>query len=280
MKYTYYNLIVFLLLGIKTNAQEFGTMSFGEQTIVFVQSQNPQVNETESLLLNKLNITAISSGPIYSAIALDQNGAGTDAIGSDKDAVLGWFGNGNYSVTSGTLSNNNGTTFSLESMLFAYEHAVGNKTLNFVLTGKKNNIEVGSLDIIDPNHKTQLTLDFSNPTTGSFTDIDSFTITPSEPIFGGFSIDDIEIKENALLNSIIILNPTNLIDLPTLVTTELTIKSNIEVTNINIYDITGKIIIAKKNTNSISTQILSNGIYICKIELINGFTQRYRFVKN
>ncbi|WP_299015602.1 T9SS type A sorting domain-containing protein [uncultured Polaribacter sp.] len=202
-----YNIVILIItiISITNNyAQTPGAMEFGNSLVVLANTANPNVNQSANSLLNNFNVSGVSSettAPIFLALAPSGNGAGTEATASEEEAVLGWFGNGNVAVSSATLATNNGAETKINSLDFAYQRAVGNETLNFTFTGKKDGIEVGTLQLNMPAHNTLLSIDLSNTTTGTFSDIDEIVITPESPIFGGFTIDNLEIATATTVSS-------------------------------------------------------------------------------
>ncbi|MGY5352998.1 T9SS type A sorting domain-containing protein [Wenyingzhuangia sp. IMCC45533] len=274
-----YFIYVVMLFGLTTtHAQTNGEMTFGEVTNAFVKSINPSVQASASEFLNGFDLSAVSSGPIYSALAINENGAGTNAIGSTDDAVLGWFGNGNYSVSSGSLKTQNLSGVEISSFNFAYEQAVGNTIVNFTFIGKKDDSEVGTLVLNSPLHNTAINVNFNAPTTGSFINVDELIILPSNPIFGGFTIDNLTTAEASTLSSNSILSEryfsVNISNRNSLV-----IESKVDVESIIVFDVTGNEVLRKNNTKTIDISFLDPGIYLTKIILINGATKRSKFYK-
>lgn len=193
-------LIYFSLLvnSSQLQAQTPGVMEFGGNVVVISNSANPShdfgtnsngLTAGNQLLLNGFDLASSTSGTIFLAFATSGNGAGTDQIGGVTDAVLGWIGNATASVSSGTLSTDDDSEFSLTTMQFAYEQAIGGATMNFTFTGKRDGADVGTLVLTSPAHATAINLDFSSPTSGAFINIDELVITTASPLFGGFSID-------------------------------------------------------------------------------------------
>ncbi len=178
-----------------------GTMEFGTGIVIIANSANPSVDHSVTAFLNRFDMSATTSGTIYLATADAGNGAGTSTIGAAGEAVLGWIGNAVTSVSSGTLTTDNGGEIGLTSAHFAYEQATGSDVLNFTITGKKDGATVGTILLASPAHNTDITLDFTSPTTGSFADIDEIVFTPASPILGGWSIDDLVVIAAAVSNS-------------------------------------------------------------------------------
>ncbi|MBL4642306.1 MAG: hypothetical protein JKY44_01820, partial [Flavobacteriaceae bacterium] len=168
-----------------------GTMEFGTGVVFIANSASPSVDHSVTAFLNRFDMSAITTGTIYMATADAGNEGGTSTIGAPGEAVLGWLGNGIASISSGTLTTDNGGEIGLTSAHFAYEQSIGTAVLNFTITGKKDGATVGTIVLTSPAHNSDLTLDFTSPTTGSFADIDEIVFTPASPIFGGWSIDDL-----------------------------------------------------------------------------------------
>ncbi|MFT7901152.1 T9SS type A sorting domain-containing protein [Tenacibaculum ascidiaceicola] len=181
---------VLLFANDQLRAQTPSTMEFGSSTIVLTTGIDPSADQSASSLLNNFDISSTSNGNITLAFATSGNGVGTDAIGGATDAVLAWAGNGSSAVSSATLSTDSGGEVGITSMQFAYEQAVGGTIIDFTFTGKKDNVIVGTLSLVSPTHSSAISIDFTSPTTGSFSDIDELIITPDTEIFGGFSIDE------------------------------------------------------------------------------------------
>jgi hypothetical protein len=164
-------------------------MEFGTSTVLLANANNPSIDHSINSLLNSFDMSATGTGIIL-ALAESGNEGGTDAIGAIGEAVLTWLGDGADPITSGTLSTDSGGEIGLTSMNFAYKLTFGG-TSNFTITGKKDNTSVGTIVLNSAAHNTAISIDFTSPTTGSFTDIDELVITPSAPLNGGFSIDDL-----------------------------------------------------------------------------------------
>ena len=203
MKHFYNSLLLIVLLSsFKINSQSAGTMDFGNSTVVLAnQITNPSVPHTTNLLLNGFNVAGVSSANIFIALAESGNEAGTDAIGGTGDATLAWIGNGTKSVSSGTLSTNDGGEIGITSVHLAYQVIIGSNPASITITGKKDMTTVGTLVLNSPAPVTDLTLDLTNPTTGSFSDIDEIVFEFSTPIKGGFSIDDLVVAAAAPSNT-------------------------------------------------------------------------------
>ncbi len=203
MKKKYSNLFKLILSGLilsspgyETLAQTTPTpqtMEFGSVTNILADETSPNVDASSNILLNGFDVSAISSSNIFIAFAIEGNSAGTDAHGGASDAVLGWFGNATTSISSASLSTNSENEISINSATFAYEQALGGAALDFTITAIRDTNPVGTLVLTNPPHNTSINLDFSSPTTGSFSSIDEIVITPANPIFGGFSIDELEV---------------------------------------------------------------------------------------
>ncbi|TYP98005.1 putative secreted protein (Por secretion system target) [Tenacibaculum adriaticum] len=199
MKQYYFKLLLIPLftLSIQLYSQTPGTMDFGPTTVVIANAVNPShdysnnsLDPSDNARLNGFDMSGTSNGSIFLALALNGNSAGTDAIGGPADAVLGWIGDGTKSVITGTLKTDSGGEIGLTSMHFAYELSGGSSPSSFTFTGKKDGITVGTIVLTSPLAISDISLDFTSPTTGSFTSIDEIVFEPSTPIFGGFSIDD------------------------------------------------------------------------------------------
>ncbi|MDE1206064.1 T9SS type A sorting domain-containing protein [Tenacibaculum larymnensis] len=187
------NAIVYSVLLFANNqlrAQTPSTMEFGSSTAILATGTDPSADQSASSLLNNFDISSTSNGNITLALATSGNGVGTNAIGGATDAVLAWAGNGSSAVSSATLSTDSGGEVGITSIQFAYEQAVGGTIIDFTFTGKKNGVVVGTLSLVSPTHNSAISIDFTSPTTGSFSDIDELIITPDTEIFGGFSIDE------------------------------------------------------------------------------------------
>lgn len=197
MKKNTFLLIFIFLLFINNNYLQAqvtpspSTMEFGSSIVVLANNSNPSADQSSNALLNGFDMAGISNGSIFLAFATNGNGAGTDAIGGGSDAVLGWIGNGTASVSSGTLTTDSGNEIGLTSVNFAYEQALGGSIIDFTFTGKKDGATVGTLSLTSPAHNSSIIVDFTSPTTGSFSEIDELVITPASPIFGGFVIDEL-----------------------------------------------------------------------------------------
>ncbi|WP_234859258.1 Ig-like domain-containing protein [Aquimarina aquimarini] len=168
-------------------------MGFGSTTTVLANATNPSADQSVNSLLNNFDISATSSSNIFLAFATSGNEGGSDPIGGLSDAVLIWLGNGINSVSSGTLSTDSGGEIGITSMDFAYKQALGGSTINFTFTAKRDGATVGTLMLTSPAHNSAISIDFTSPSTGSFSNIDEIVITPAVPLFGGFSIDDMVI---------------------------------------------------------------------------------------
>ncbi|CAM1368851.1 Por secretion system C-terminal sorting domain-containing protein (modular protein) [Tenacibaculum sediminilitoris] len=181
---------VLLFANDQLRAQTPSTMEFGSSTVVLATGTNPSADQSASSLLNSFDMSGTSNGNITLALATSGNQVGTDAIGGTTDAVLAWAGNGSSAVSSATLSTDSGGEVGITSMQFAYEQAVGGTIIDFTFTGKKDGAIVGTLSLVSSTHNSAISIDFTSPTTGSFSDIDELIITPDTQIFGGFSIDE------------------------------------------------------------------------------------------
>ncbi|MCG8804102.1 T9SS type A sorting domain-containing protein [Tenacibaculum finnmarkense] len=199
MKHYYLKLLLIplFILSKQLYSQTPSTMGFGSSTVVIANATNPSHDYSANSLipsdnakLNGFDMSATTSGSIFLAFALNGNGAGTSTIGGGGDAVLSWVGNGATSVFSGTLKTDTGGEIGITSMHFAYELVVGSLPSTFTFTAKKDGATVGTLVLNSPSALSDITLDFTSPTTGSFTNIDEIVLTPSIPILGGFSVDD------------------------------------------------------------------------------------------
>ncbi|WP_237276232.1 Ig-like domain-containing protein [Tenacibaculum ovolyticum] len=202
MKQYYLKLLLIPLfaISIQLYGQTPSTMEFGSSTVVIANSSNPShdfssnsLSASDNAKLNGFDMSATTSGSIFLAFALDGNSAGTSIIGAPSDAVLGWIGNAAASVIDGTLKTDTGGEIGMTSMHFAYEIAGGSSPSSFTFTGKKDGVTVGTLVLNSPAALSDITLDFTSPTTGSFANIDEIIFKPSSAILGGFSIDGIVI---------------------------------------------------------------------------------------
>ncbi|MDP2542038.1 hypothetical protein CSC81_08155 [Tenacibaculum discolor] len=198
---------VLLFANDQLRAQTPSTMEFGSSTVVLATGTDPSADQSASSLLNNFDLSSTSNGNITLALATSGNGVGTDAIGGATDAVLAWAGNGSSAVSSATLSTDSGGEVGITSMQFAYEQAVGGTIIDFTFTGKKDDVIVGTLSLVSPTHSSAISIDFTSPTTGSFSDIDELIITPDTEIFGGFSIDEM-IVTSAVSNTAPIIGGT------------------------------------------------------------------------
>ncbi|WBX77500.1 Ig-like domain-containing protein [Tenacibaculum ovolyticum] len=193
-------LIPFFAISMQLYGQTPSTMEFGSSTVVIANSSNPShdfssnsLSSLDNAKLNGFDMSATTSGSIFLAFALNGNSAGTSIIGAPSDAVLGWIGNAAASVIDGTLKTDTGGEIGITSMHFAYEIAGGSSPSSFTFTGKKDGAPVGTLVLNSPTALSDITLDFTSPTTGSFANIDEIVFKPSSAILGGFSIDGIVI---------------------------------------------------------------------------------------
>ncbi|WP_442265454.1 YDG domain-containing protein [Tenacibaculum sp. ZS6-P6] len=185
-----------LLLGFQnlfSQAPSPGTMEFGGTLTVLSNSTNPSVDSSFDPLLNNFDVSGVSSNSRFIAFANTGNGGGTSAIGDAGDHVLVWTGDSLGTFTSGTMSSNDGSEFGITAMEFAYEFSSTPSLLDFTIQGKKDNSIVGTILLSSPAHNTEINIDFTNPTTGSFADIDEIVILPASPIVGGFSVDEMVI---------------------------------------------------------------------------------------
>ncbi len=172
-----------------------GTMAFGTSTTLLANAQNPSVDASANALLNDFDLSAISSATINLAFATSGNGNGSEQIGGASDAVL-YIGAGvDRTVSSATLTTDDGSEIKLSSFDFAYDNYDGN--VSFTVNGRRDNSTVGT-KLINVAFETAASVDFTSPTSGSFENIDEIIITPASPIKGGFSIDDMVI-ETAIL---------------------------------------------------------------------------------
>ena len=185
------------------------TMEFGASIVVLANSTNPSADQSSNALLNGFDMAGTSSNSIFLAFATSGNGAGSSTIGGGSDAVLGWIGNGGASISSGTLSTDSGNEIGLTSVNFAYEQALGGSTINFTFTGKKDGLSVGTITLASPVHNSAIFIDFTSPTTGSFTQIDELVITPASPIFGGFSLDGLVVVNASVPNTAPVIGGTS-----------------------------------------------------------------------
>lgn len=194
-----------------------GTMEFGSSLTVLSNTTNPSVDASTNALLNNFDVSGVSSNARFIAFANSGNEGGTDAIGSPTDHVLTWTGNTSGTFSSGTMSSDTGEEFGITAMEFAYAISTGGSptVIPFTFEGKKNGSTVGTIVLNTPPHDTEINIDFTSPTTGSFADIDEIVITPATPIAGGFSVDEMVIIA-AVSNT----NPTINIDNTTLAYTE------------------------------------------------------------
>ncbi|WP_420551321.1 T9SS type A sorting domain-containing protein [Tenacibaculum aiptasiae] len=190
-----------ILTSEKLGAQTPGTMEFGSSVVVLSNATNPSANQSVNALLNNFNVSAVSSNSRLIAFANSGNGAGTNAIGGSSDHVLSWLGDAVGTFSSATLISDSGTEFSITAMEFAYERSSGAATLNFTFQGKRDGAIVGTLNLSSPAHNTEINLDFTNPTTGSFSNIDEIVIIPETAITGGFSIDELVIDNPSSSNT-------------------------------------------------------------------------------
>ncbi|WP_299219379.1 Ig-like domain-containing protein, partial [uncultured Aquimarina sp.] len=191
---------VFFLIHKQSYGQTPTTMEFGTSTIVIANGLNPSADQSFSTLLNGFDVSMTSSNSRIIAFALSGNGAGTNATAGGSDAAL-FFGGGSLGTTnSSTLSTDSGGEIGITSFDFAYEYNSAPTTLSFTASGKKDGIEVGT-KIINALHNTLVNVDLTNPTTGSFSDIDELVLTPSSPIIGGWSIDSMIIIAAVSTNS-------------------------------------------------------------------------------
>ncbi|WP_299673835.1 YDG domain-containing protein [uncultured Tenacibaculum sp.] len=194
-----------------------GTMEFGSSLVVLANSTNPSANASVNTLLNNFDVSGVSSNDRFIAFANSGNEGGTDAIGSPTDHVLTWTGNISGSFSSGTMSSTDGTEFGITAMEFAYAISTGGAPtiIAFTFEGKKDGNTVGTIVLSTPPHNTEINIDFTSPTTGSFADIDEIVITPAAPISGGFSVD-----EMVIITPVSNTDPTIVIDNTTLNYTE------------------------------------------------------------
>ncbi|TCP22109.1 putative secreted protein (Por secretion system target) [Tenacibaculum skagerrakense] len=169
------------------------TMEFGSSVVVLANSTNPSANASTSSELNNFDVSGVSSNSRLIAFANAGNGGGTNAIGSSTDHVLIWTGDSLGTFSSGTMSSTDGTEFSISAMEFAYELSFGASIINFTIEGKKDGATVGTVALNSPPHNTEINIDFTLPTSGSFTNIDEIVIIPATPINGGFSVDEVVI---------------------------------------------------------------------------------------
>ncbi len=208
---------LFSLQQIIAQAPSPGTMEFGSSLTVLSNSTNPSADASVNSLLNNFDVSGVSSNSRFIAFANSGNEGGTDAIGGLTDHVLTWTGNVSGTFTSGTMSSDTGEEFGLTAMEFAYAISTGAAptVIAFTFQGKKDDSIVGTLVLNSPPHNTEINIDFTTPTTGSFADIDEIVIIPATPISGGFSVDEMVIIA-AVSNT----DPTINIDNSTLAYTE------------------------------------------------------------
>ncbi|QXP72501.1 T9SS type A sorting domain-containing protein [Tenacibaculum sp. AHE15PA] len=192
MKQYYLKLLLIPLftLSMQLYAQTPSTMEFGTSTTVIVNALNPSADQSTNPLLNGFDVSMTSSNSRIIAFALSGNGAGTNSTAGGAEASLFFGGDSSGTTNSSTLSTDSGGEIGITSFDFAYEYNSGASTLSFTASGKKNGIEVGT-KLINVGHNTLINVDLTNPTTGSFLDIDELVLTPSSPFIGGWSLDTI-----------------------------------------------------------------------------------------
>ena len=166
------------------------TMEHGTTISVLITGTNPSIDQSASSLLNGFDISMDSSSAKFIAFATSGNGAGTDQTAGPADAALYFGGDALGTSNSCTLSTDSGNEIGITSFDFAYEFNSGTTILTFIASGKKDGVEVGT-KTINVAHNTLINVDLTNPTTGSFIDIDELTLTPSVPFIGGWSLDSI-----------------------------------------------------------------------------------------
>ena len=167
-----------------------GTMEHGSSTVVLTSGVNPSTDHSTSSLLNGFDVSMSSSNSRIIAFALSGNGAGSNQTASGSEAALFFGGDSSGNTNSSTLKTDSGNEVGITSFDFAYEYNTAPISRTFVISGKKDGVEVGT-KTITPAHNTLTNVNLASPTTGSFTDIDELVITPDVGFPGGWTLDTI-----------------------------------------------------------------------------------------
>jgi plastocyanin len=182
------------------------TMTFGDTNVELAFNQtDPFVPATASGELNGFNLTGsfrtFAGTTGTGNIKLYTGGVDTGSTGGfgraintlagPGNAVLVWSdgasSGGDGDVFNGTMASADESSFRLVETQFAfYDRFFADTTFHSInFFGSLDGTQVGSLIVSDPAQETVITLDFTNPTTGSFENIDTFSFTITATYSGG-----------------------------------------------------------------------------------------------
>ena len=197
-KTTSLKLIVILLLIFSKQlyGQSPGVMTFGTSSTFFLIDESPSVNQSSSSLLNGFNISTLTTNDILIGFT---NNPTESSISGTGDSALVFGAAETSSVHWVTLKTDSELEIGLTSAHFSLKPGSLPTSLTaFTFTAKRDGVTVGTLVINSPSTNTDITLDFTSPTTGSFTNIDEIVFTPSTAFYGYISIDDLTVVEKSI----------------------------------------------------------------------------------